>query len=97
MIDRKTNWGTPWALVRWNGQAEGQAPKTKMAFLNRAVAVDGEITHFIGYTIGAKTYRKFRPSDIIKQWRHAPNKKAIARVKAGLRNAARAEARGQES
>ena len=43
-----TSYPYPWALVFHNGQVEGQRPRTVLAFIHEAVAVDGKI---VGYRV----------------------------------------------
>ena len=82
-----TSYPYPWALVIWNGQSAGKRPCTKMAFLKEAVAVDGHITHYRGFVLGAKTVRRFQPDAILKTWRREPSDAAIKRAKRGLKPA----------
>lgn len=84
-----TNVGCPFALVRWGGSVPGQRPRTKLAFLESAVAENGRIGAYRGRVWRGKqwatTQRRFDVADILKRWKYPPRAATLQRARLALR------------
>lgn len=79
----KTNYTSPWALIYWGEKEPGKRPRTRLAFICKAIIKNGRIVSYSAHThpwasegrgIGwSKRPRKLMPGEIIKTWRHAPS------------------------
>lgn len=88
----RTNCGMPWALIKRGGQTPGKRPGTRLAFITTLSSPNGGRTLTIkaimpNSRFASATWTKPRPvdeRDIVKQWRNAPSKAAVAKAKKGL-------------
>ena len=78
-MDLKTSVKKPWALVLWGGAAhDGKHAPTRLAYLKKAVAVDGKIIAYKGHTYSAasktwtKNARKLNHEDVLKTFKVKP-------------------------
>lgn len=82
-----TNYAAPWALVYRAGDTPGKRRSTRMAFITKAHATDGNITHYVGYVMNtdmtgwSKSKRRIEPHDIIKTWRSQPSIETVRKAK----------------
>lgn len=81
-----TNWSTPWVLLQW-GCIE---PDSRLGFIKKAIAENGEITGFMAVTVKpdgtfTETPRFYRPADVFQEWRKRPGATSIRRAKARLK------------
>jgi len=88
-MSNTTSVGCPFALVRWGGCVPGQRPRTKLAFLESAVAENGRIEAYRGRvwrgTAWAKGQRRFKTGDILKRWKYPPRAATLQRARLALR------------
>lgn len=88
----RTNCGSPWALIKRGGKAEGKRPTTRLAFITTLSSPDGGRTFAVKAIMPNSRYArtpwtKPRPvdeRDIVKQWRTPPSMAEVAKAKKGL-------------
>lgn len=86
-----TSYPRPYALIQWGGVVAGQRPRTKLAFVRCAVAVEGKIVQLrCRVRLGAKWSNSdysVTPEHVVQTWRHWPTEAALRRAKQGVSKA----------
>ncbi len=88
--DLTTCHGTPWALIRRNGDTPGKRLSTRMAYLVGTIAPSGKAVAVTGYIMRSdmtgwtKVPHRIEWTDIIRQWRKQPTAADVGRVKSRL-------------
>lgn len=81
--------GTPYAIIKRNGQSPGKRPNTTLAFITKMKSKDGGRTMIVhglirqgnGWT---KRPRSIGYSDIVASWRNAPRPATVAAARQRL-------------
>jgi hypothetical protein len=86
-----TAYAYPWILLRFGGSDRTKRPASRLAYIVKAVASNGQVTGYRAHTwsnpqqVWSKTLRHITDDDILHEWRHKPTARDVERAKRRLK------------